>query len=331
MRCGTTIHFTDDGRSTEQHDDREYRRQNSPVACTMAVDGDNIQVVMNDEKSTPESADALTGTVAQHVILFYKYHPLSPDPDVTNIYRDHLEQLCSSLALHGRILVGSSRSEGINGNLAGSYTSVRAFTYALLGDAGNLSKECDEESKHAVEKFWAQSKEFFDGIGEQDLRMSSPDDFKWSCSSQVEPLFPDLNIKVVPELIGTGGVLSSIPLEETAKGYLTPKEWHDELSGISQTSTDTILIDCRNTKEYTIGRFTGATDPQTTTFAQFPKWVDDHSQLLADKKVLMYCTGGIRCEKVRSPAIRNDVCCLTASHCFPLSRRLLIFDDRSLL
>jgi predicted sulfurtransferase/23S rRNA-/tRNA-specific pseudouridylate synthase len=225
---------------------------------------------------------------------------------VTKIYSDHLEQFCSSLKLSGRILVGSSRSEGINGNLAGSYTNLRAFTCALLGDADNLSKECDAESKNAVEKFWAQTKEFFDGIGEQDLRMSSPDDFKWSCSSQVEPLFPDLNIKVVPELIGTGGVLSSIPLEETAKGYLTPMEWHDELSGLSQSSTDTILIDCRNTKEYTIGRFTGATDPQTTTFAQFPKWVDDHNQLLADKKVLMYCTGGIRCEKA-SAYIRRQI------------------------
>jgi predicted sulfurtransferase len=269
----------------------------------MAVEADNIQVAMSDEMS-PAAPDESVVQSAQHVILFYKYHPLSSDPAVTKIYSDHLEQLCSSLTLSGRILVGASRSEGINGNLAGSYMSVRAFTYALLGDADNLSKECDAESKHAVDKFWGQTKQFFLVIGEQDLRMSSPDDFKWSCSSQVEPLFPDLNIKVVPELIGTGGVLSSIPLEETAKGYLTPMEWHKELSGLSQSSTDTILIDCRNTKEYTIGRFTGATDPQTTTFSQFPKWVDDHNQLLADKKVLMYCTGGIRCEKVRSWAIK---------------------------
>lgn len=281
----------------------------------MAVEADDIQAAMSDEKSTiaPDEA-AVQG--AQHVILFYKYHPLSPDPAVTKIYSDHLEQLCSSLALSGRILVGASRSEGINGNLAGSYTSVRAFTNALLGDVDNLSKECDVESKLAVEKFWALTKKFFDDIGEEDLRMSSPDDFKWSCSSQVEPLFPDLNIKVVPELIGTGGVLSSIPLEETAKGYLTPLEWHKELSGISQSSTDTILIDCRNTKEFTIGRFTGATDPQTTTFAQFPKWVDDHNQLLADKKIYMYCTGGIRCEKVRPSSIKMIyLFSLTTYHC----------------
>jgi UPF0176 protein len=123
--------------------------------------------------------------------------------------------------------------------------------------------------------------------------MNSPEDFKWSRSQGSDPLFPDLNIKLVKELIGTGGVMSSIPLEETAKGYLTPKEWHSELSKISAgEDKDTILIDCRNTKEFEIGHFETALDPKTTTFAQFPKWVDEHKHVLADKKVLMYCTGG---------------------------------------
>jgi len=246
---------------------------------------------------------------AQHVILFYKYHPLAPEIDTTERYRCCLEDLCRALSLSGRILVGASRSEGINGTLAGNYADVRAFTYALLGDRvklGDDDKDCSPAIVQAVRTFWTQSKEFFDGIGEQELRMDSPDDFKWSCSTQIEPLFPDLNIKIVREVIGTGGVLSSIPLDETAKGYLTPKEWHDELAGLSESNEDTILIDCRNQKEYTIGRFTGATDPQTTTFAQFPKWVDDHSQLLAYKKVLMYCTGGIRCEKVRIRTLEQE-------------------------
>ena len=129
--------------------------------------------------------------------------------------------------------------------------------------------------------------------------MVSSEDFKWSKTAKTGPLFPDLNIKLVNELIGTGGVLSSISLEETAKGYLTPQQWREELASLDGSSKDTVLIDCRNTKEYEIGHFTNAMDPRTTTFSQFPKWVDDHSHILADKKVLMYCTGGIRCEKVR--------------------------------
>jgi UPF0176 protein len=128
--------------------------------------------------------------------------------------------------------------------------------------------------------------------------MSTPADFKWSsATTNDESLFPDLNIKLVNELIGTGGAMAGIPIDETAQGYLTPTAWHEELLS-AQTASDTILIDCRNTKEHQIGHFVGALDPQTTTFQQFPKWVEDHEHLLADKKVRMFCTGGIRCEKV---------------------------------
>eukprot|EP00797_Seminavis_robusta_P010175 Sro174_g076540.2 (806) ;mRNA; r:13314-15731 len=68
----------------------------------------------------------------------------------------------------------------------------------------------------------------------------------------------------------------------------------------------TILIDCRNTKECEVGHFQGAIDPNTTTFAQFPHWVDQNKHLLQEKRVLMYCTGGIRCEKA-SAYIRRQV------------------------
>ena len=71
-------------------------------------------------------------------------------------------------------------------------------------------------------------------------------------------------------------------------------------------SKETILIDCRNTKEFQIGHFPNAIDPNTTTFAQFPNWVQQNAGKLAHKKVLMYCTGGIRCEKA-SQYIRGQV------------------------
>ena len=137
----------------------------------------------------------------------------------------------------------------------------------------------------------------------------SETEFKWSStdSFETETLFPDLNIKLVKEMIGTGGVLASIPLEETSKGYLTPQQWHERLTQIkSNNDDDTLLIDCRNTKEWQIGHFPQALDPNTTTFGQFPTWVQQHSQSLANKKILMYCTGGIRCEKA-SAYIRRQV------------------------
>jgi len=60
----------------------------------------------------------------------------------------------------------------------------------------------------------------------------------------------------------------------------------------------TQLIDCRNSKEVAIGTFRSATNPKTRTFAEFGTWVDNNkADLIKKDKILMYCTGGIRCEK----------------------------------
>jgi UPF0176 protein len=60
----------------------------------------------------------------------------------------------------------------------------------------------------------------------------------------------------------------------------------------------TLVVDTRNEYETAIGRFRGALDPHTTNFRDFPDWVEQNRQLLEGaKKIAMYCTGGIRCEK----------------------------------
>lgn len=87
-----------------------------------------------------------------------------------------------------------------------------------------------------------------------------------------------------------GGKLSSLSIEDTGVGLLSPKEWHQALVE-SEGEEDTVLIDCRNTYEVAIGHFVGATDPSTKTFDQFPMWVNRNADELAGKKVLMYCTG----------------------------------------
>lgn len=238
---------------------------------------------------TSQEATATEPLDRQHVLLFYKFHPLSKDENVVNVYRIALEKLCQSLHLQGRILVGCNehQSEGINGNLSGDAEGTKAFTYALTKDIAAA-----KESRHqdAVSLFWQQCDSFYDQAGCDSLVMD-PLDFKWSSCTETQ-LFPDLNIKIVKELIGTGGVLAPIGLDDVHKGYLSPSEWHERISELqTQNSDDTVLIDCRNTKEWQIGRFPGAPDPCTTTFNQFPTWVQQHSQTLANKKVLMYCTG----------------------------------------
>lgn len=74
--------------------------------------------------------------------------------------------------------------------------------------------------------------------------------------------------------------------------YIAPGEWNALIE-----DPDTVVIDTRNDYEVAIGTFAGAIDPRTKTFRDFPAWFRDHREALAGKKVAMFCTGGIRCEK----------------------------------
>jgi UPF0176 protein len=74
--------------------------------------------------------------------------------------------------------------------------------------------------------------------------------------------------------------------------YLSPREWREAL----ETEKDYVLIDVRNNYESKIGHFEGAILPDLENFYDFPNWVDE-ADIPKDKKILMYCTGGIRCEK----------------------------------
>jgi len=83
----------------------------------------------------------------------------------------------------------------------------------------------------------------------------------------------------------------------TQKGtYLTPREWHQMLLD----NPDMPVIDTRNDYETAIGTFKNALDPNTKEFHEFPDFVQKHLNPAHDKKVAMFCTGGIRCEKASS-------------------------------
>ena len=309
----------------------------------------------------PAQAAAQSSQVQTHsVILFYKYAPLSDDETKMGLLRDALEALCTSLNLTGRILLGmSTDAEGINGTLAGRREDVVACTLALLGraaDAGSRPPDgvTNEAHQSILETFWQKSEEFARVASVPPLYLDTPEDFKWSTVQSSVPLFPDLNIKLVKEIIATGGKLSSVLLEDTRKGYLTPEEWHEEMKRLGESAKDdsnddTILIDCRNHKEYEIGHFEGALDPNTKTFEQFPRWVSQNKAGLQGKNVLMCkcgcgncyegimrctkeiihsppppflffsvsslpdCTGGIRCEKA-SAFIRQETGAVSVRH-----------------
>lgn len=77
--------------------------------------------------------------------------------------------------------------------------------------------------------------------------------------------------------------------------YVKPEKWNDVIS-----DPDTVVVDTRNDYEIYLGTFRNALNPKTVTFKEFPQWVADNLDPKKHKKVAMFCTGGIRCEKSTS-------------------------------
>ncbi len=74
--------------------------------------------------------------------------------------------------------------------------------------------------------------------------------------------------------------------------YIAPQDWNALIA-----APDVAVIDTRNTYEVAIGTFQGAVDPQTAAFGDFPAWWQANRDRFAGKRIAMFCTGGIRCEK----------------------------------
>jgi UPF0176 protein len=114
---------------------------------------------------------------------------------------------------------------------------------------------------------------------------------RWECKfSESETLpFRRFKVKIRDEIVTSG---EHIVAEPSTGIYLTPREWHEALLNWE----DMIVLDTRNAYETELGTFKGAFDPGLVNFQEFPQFVEN-SSIPKDKKVLMYCTGGIRCEK----------------------------------
>ena len=97
-------------------------------------------------------------------------------------------------------------------------------------------------------------------------------------------------VKLKKEIVTMG--VEGIDPKQVVGTYVKPSEWNALIS-----DPDVILVDTRNDYEVKVGTFEGALDPQTTTFREFPQYVKDNLDPGKNKKVAMFCTGGIRCEK----------------------------------
>lgn len=105
--------------------------------------------------------------------------------------------------------------------------------------------------------------------------------------------FYRMKVKLKKEIV-TMGVQGTNP-NNIVGTYIKPEDWNAIIS-----DPDVVLLDTRNDYEVSIGTFKGAIDPKTTTFREFPQFVDDNLDKTKHKKVAMFCTGGIRCEKASS-------------------------------
>lgn len=97
-------------------------------------------------------------------------------------------------------------------------------------------------------------------------------------------------VKLKKEIVTMG--VEGIDPKQIVGTYVDPKDWNALIS-----SPDVLLVDTRNDYEVQIGTFKNALNPHTTNFRQFPAYVQQHLDPAKHKKVAMFCTGGIRCEK----------------------------------
>jgi UPF0176 protein len=113
-------------------------------------------------------------------------------------------------------------------------------------------------------------------------------DCKESYDSEIP--FYRTKVKLKKEIV-TMGVEGIDPLRKVGT-HVEPKDWNALIS-----QPDVLLIDTRNDYEVQIGSFQGAVNPHTSSFREFPAYVQQHLDPARHKKVAMFCTGGIRCEK----------------------------------
>ena len=105
--------------------------------------------------------------------------------------------------------------------------------------------------------------------------------------------FLRMKVKLKREIVTMG--LEDIDPNQSVGRYASPVEWNELID-----DPECLVIDTRNDYEVEIGSFRGAINPGTKSFRDFPAWVDENLDPQKHKKVAMFCTGGIRCEKSTS-------------------------------
>mmetsp|Transcript_29663 Transcript_29663/g.58747 ORF Transcript_29663/g.58747 Transcript_29663/m.58747 type:complete len:276 (+) Transcript_29663:202-1029(+) len=238
------------------------------------------------------------GPPHRSVLLYYRYFPddvlaaTGADVSVQSLV-SHQRTLCRRLGLRGRVLISA---EGINGTVSGADADVlRAYIGAMestaLGACGT------------VEEAGTEGPRPFAGV-----------DWKWSSAGGTRHIFPDLKVEPAKEIVSTGGSVSVRDVVEHGGTHLDPRQFHAMLTSRPPADRPPVLLDVRNTFEHAVGHFVGANgDPAEqpaamTNFSTFEReYCKKNAGALADRTVMMYCTGGIRCEKASAALKKHGV------------------------
>ncbi|XP_078696074.1 thiosulfate sulfurtransferase/rhodanese-like domain-containing protein 2 [Branchiostoma floridae x Branchiostoma belcheri] len=236
------------------------------------------------------------------VTLFYKYCEVERPVELEVWQRD----LCTRLKLTGKVRVSA---EGINATVGGSSQAVHLYIQAVR--------------EHPL----------FCHMTAQEFKLSP---------GSARHFHGGLKVGVYQELVPMGVDPSCASYKE-AGVHLSVDEFHERLERHLQTEDDTdrtVFVDCRNFYESRIGHFQGAVAPDIRKFSYWPEYVDKNTEFFQDKTVVIFCTGGIRCEKgsayLKSKGVCKDVLQLEGGihkymEKYPngyFRGKLFVFDDR---
>jgi len=151
-------------------------------------------------------------------------------------------------------------SEGINGTISGGEEKIQKFIEFIKQDSYFKNKFKNLEYKES----WASKNPFY-----------------------------RMKVRLKKEIVALG--VDGISPTKKVGEYVNPEDWNNLIN-----DPNTIVIDTRNNYEVDIGTFKNSINPETETFREFPSYVDKNLNNNETKKVAMFCTGGIRCEKATS-------------------------------
>ncbi len=125
-------------------------------------------------------------------------------------------------------------------------------------------------------------------------------DLDWKKSNANTMPFARMKVRLKREIVTMGQ--PNVDPTASVGSYVSPEDWNHLIG-----SENVAVIDTRNDYEVAIGSFEGAIDPATKSFGEFADWWAEHSDAFRGKKIAMFCTGGIRCEKATNYLIGEGV------------------------